>query len=207
MKVNLRPKTGDKRQSSSNNISNHNPNNPNLFDDLRTYINELESLLKDTLSENFKLKMTFEKKSQSLEKKSQQKIEEKLKKYSMGNKYIDSIEKSFNQTNLKLLALSKEKKKQSNDYDNVINEDFSEVSKITEKYENKIAKLENDIITIKKEKEDMKNKYQNEFELMASVIYNLGFVYWSMKSDYEDKLKQNKGWLEMERIKQYNGDY
>ena len=25
--------------------------------------------------------------------------------------------------------------------------------------------------------------------------------------DYEDKLKQNKGWLEMERIKQYNGDY
>ena len=207
MKVNLRPKTGDKRQSSSNNISNHNPNNPNLFDDLRTYINELESLLKDTLSENFKLKMTFEKKSQSLEKKSQQKIEEKLKKYSIGNKYIDSIEKSFNQINLKLLALSKEKKKQSNDYDNVINEDFSEVSKITEKYENKIAKLENDIITIKKEKEDMKNKYQNEFELMASVIYNLGFVYWSMKSDYEDKLKQNKGWLEMERIKQYNGDY
>ena len=42
---------------------------------------------------------------------------------------------------------------------------------------------------------------------MSSVIYNLGFVYWSMKSDYEDKLKQNKGWLEMERIKQYNGDY
>jgi len=28
-----------------------------------------------------------------------------------------------------------------------------------------------------------------------------------MKSDYEDRLKQNKGWLEMERIKQYNGDY
>ena len=26
-----------------------------------------------------------------------------------------------------------------------------------------------------------------------------------MKSDYEDKLKQNKGWLEMEIIKQYNG--
>ena len=26
-------------------------------------------------------------------------------------------------------------------------------------------------------------------------------------ADYADKLKQNKGWLEMERIKQYNGDY
>ena len=78
MKVNLRPKTGDKRQSSSNNISNHNQNNPNLFDELRAYINDLESLLKDTLSENFKLKMTFEKKSQSLEKKYQQKAEEKI---------------------------------------------------------------------------------------------------------------------------------
>ena len=59
----------------------------------------------------------------------------------------------------------------------------------------------------KKEKEDLKTKFNDEFVLMSSVIYNLGFLYLSMKSDYEDKLKQNKGWLEMERIKQYNGDY
>ena len=89
---------------------------------------------------------------------------------------------------------------------NVINEDNNEI-KFMENYEIKIEKLENELRNCKKEKEDLNNKYKNEFELMSSVIYNLGFVYWSMKSDYEDKLKSNKGWLEMERIKQYNGDY
>ena len=203
MKVNLRPKTGDKRRSTSG-PSNNNPNSNSTIDDFRNYISELENLLKDALYENLKLKY----KSQSIEmKKQQQKIDEIIKKYSVGKIYLDNFEKTLNQTNLKLLALSKEKKLQSNDFGNVINEDNSEISAIKEKYENKIEKLENDLRTSKKEKEDIRNKYQNEFELMSSVIYNLGFVYWSMKSDYEDKLKQNKGWLEMERIKQYNGDY
>ena len=205
MKVNLRPKTGDKRRSTSG-PSNNNPNPNSSIDDFRNYITELESLLKDTLYENIKLK--YEKKSQSIEmKKQQQKTDEIIKKYSVGKIYLDNFEKILNQTNLKLLALSKDKNLQSNDFGNVINEDNSEISSVKEKYENKIEKLENDLRVIKKEKEDIRNKYQNEFELMSSVIYNLGFVYWSMKSDYEDKLKQNKGWLEMERIKQYNGDY
>ena len=205
MKVNLRPKTGEKRRSTSG-PSNNNPNPNSSIDDFRNYITELESLLKDALYENIKLK--YEKKSQSIEmKKQQQKADEIIKKYSVGKIYLDNFEKILNQTYLKLLALSKDKNLQSNDFGNVINEDNSEISSIKEKYENKIEKLENDLRVIKKEKEDIKNKYQNEFELMSSVIYNLGFVYWSMKSDYEDKLKQNKGWLEMERIKQYNGDY
>ena len=71
----------------------------------------------------------------------------------------------------------------------------------------KKSQIENKLNTSEKEKEDLKTKFNDEFVLMSSVIYNLGFLYWSMKSDYEDKLKQNKGWLEMERIKQYNGDY
>ena len=50
-----------------------------------------------------------------------------------------------------------------------------------ENYEIKIEKLENELRNCKKEKEDLNNKYKNEFELMSSVIYNLGFVYWSMK--------------------------
>ena len=74
-------------------------------------------------------------------------------------------------------------------------------------FQKKKNHFENQLNTSEKEKDDLKNKFNDEFVLMSSVIYNLGFLYWSMKSDYEDKLKQNKGWLEMERIKQYNGDY
>ena len=80
----------------------------------------------------------------------------------------------------------------------------------------KMNQAENKLNTSEKEKDDLKTKFNDEFVLMStrlwnidckkySVIYNLGFLYWSMKSDYEDKLKQNKGWLEMEIIKQYNG--
>ena len=188
-----RPKTGDKRKSvgsiPSNNYSN------SSFDELRIYITELESLLKVTLLENSKLKS--DKKLSAEIRKIQQKTDETIKKYSKGKLILDSIEK--NMTNIK-------KKTSDKSFNNVINEDDSEI-KFSESYEIKIEKLENELRNCKKEKEDLDNKYKNEFELMASVIYNLGFIYWSMKSDYEDKLKSNKGWLEMERIKQYNGDY
>ena len=186
-----RPKTGDKRLSVGS-ISN---NTNYSFDDLRTYIIELESLLKNTLLENLKLKS--EKKLNNEIKKTQQKTEETIKKYSKGKLILDNIEKN----------MANNKKKISDKLvNNVINEDNNEI-KFMENYEIKIEKLENELRNCKKEKEDLNNKYKNEFELMSSVIYNLGFVYWSMKSDYEDKLKSNKGWLEMERIKQYNGDY
>ena len=86
---------------------------------------------------------------------------------------------------------------------NIINQYESQLDEILEKK----SQIENQLNSSEKEKDDLKNKFNDEFVLMSSVIYNLGFLYWSMKSDYEDKLKQNKGWLEMERIKQYNGDY
>ena len=94
------------------------------------------------------------------------------------------------------------------------NSNDSKIQNIISKYESQIeaimekqTHIENKLNSSEKEKDDLKNKFNDEFVLMSSVIYNLGFLYWSMKSDYEDKLKQNKGWLEMERIKQYNGDY
>ena len=58
-----------------------------------------------------------------------------------------------------------------------------------------------------KEKEEIKNRYEKEFELMSSAIYNLGFQFWSLKLEDSEKLKQNENWLIRERIKQYNGDY
>ena len=95
-----------------------------------------------------------------------------------------------------------------------IDSNDSKIQNLIAKYESQLdeilekkSQVENRLNTSEKEKDDLKNKFNDEFVLMSSVIYNLGFLYWSMKSDYEDKLKQNKGWLEMERIKQYNGDY
>ena len=94
------------------------------------------------------------------------------------------------------------------------NQNDAKIKNLIAQYENQLeaiitkkSQIENKLNSSEKEKEDLKNKFNDEFVLMSSVIYNLGFLYWSMKSDYEDKLKQNKGWLEMERIKQYNGDY
>ena len=58
-----------------------------------------------------------------------------------------------------------------------------------------------------KEKEELKSRYEKEFELMSSAIYNLGFQFLSLKLEDSEKLKQNENWLVRERIKQYNGDY
>ena len=52
----------------------------------------------------------------------------------------------------------------------------------------------------------MQARYQKEFELISSVIYNLGFTFWSMKYEYEQKLIKNPNWLITERQKKFNGD-
>ena len=57
------------------------------------------------------------------------------------------------------------------------------------------------------ENDNLKMHFDKEFELMSSVIYNLGFQFWSLKCEDSEKLKQNENWLVKERIKQYNGDY
>ena len=90
-------------------------------------------------------------------------------------------------------------------------------SKLEEKNEDEIGEninnirliedLEKKIKKYEKEKEDSKIRYEKEFELMASAIYNLGFQFWSLKLEDSEKLKQNENWLVRERIKQYNGDY
>ena len=67
--------------------------------------------------------------------------------------------------------------------------------------------IEKRIKQYEKEKEELKNHYEKEFELMSSAIYNLGFQFWSLKCEDSEKLKQNENWLVRERIKQYNGDY
>ena len=86
-----------------------------------------------------------------------------------------------------------------------INEDLkyenSQLNELIKVLENKIENKD------EKEYENLKNRYEKEFELMASAIYNLGFQFWSLKLEDSEKLKQNENWLVRERMKQYNGDY
>ena len=212
MKVNLRRNTMDKEKRPQTGLSNG--NNGSSIDEFRLYINNLETLLRDALNENVKLRQQLNefsnKKNQIDIRKIQLKADELIKKYSKGKNYLNEIEKKMSQGKQLNIALKDVNK-------NVISNDSptdSNIQNIISQYESQLdailekkSQIENQLNSSEKEKDDLKTKFNDEFVLMSSVIYNLGFLYWSMKSDYEDKLKQNKGWLEMERIKQYNGDY
>ena len=214
MKVNLRKNTQDKEKRPQTVQMNSN-NNSTTIEEFRSYIINLETLLRDTLNENLKLRQQLNdltsKKNQIDSKKLQTKVEELSKKYSKGKIYLNDLEKKINSSRT-LNQNYKELNKNS-----IVSNDSSNDSKIQNiiaQYETQIeailekqTHIENKLNSSEKEKDDLKKNFNDEFVLMSSVIYNLGFLYWSMKSDYEDKLKQNKGWLEMERIKQYNGDY
>ena len=184
------------------------------IEDFRKYINSLESKIKEYANENVKLKQQLNQylnnKNQYDIKKEKIKTEELINKYSIGTMYLNAIEKKIELNPINQLAL-KDAKNTNNPNENQNN---MKIKNLISQYEaqleeiiNKKSRIEDKLNMSEKEKEDLKTKFNDEFVLMSSVIYNLGFLYWSMKSDYEDKLKQNKGWLEMERIKQYNGDY
>ena len=184
------------------------------IEDFRKYINSLESKIKEYANENVKLKQQLNQylnnKNQYDIKKEKIKTEELINKYSIGKMYLNAIEKKIELNPINQLALKDAKNTNNpneNQNDMKIKNLISQYEAQLEEIINKKSRIEDKLNTSEKEKEDLKTKFNDEFVLMSSVIYNLGFLYWSMKSDYEDKLKQNKGWLEMERIKQYNGDY
>jgi len=184
------------------------------IEDFRKYINSLESKIKEYANENVKLKQQLNQylnnKNQYDIKKEKIKTEELINKYSKGSNYLNAIEKKIELNPINQLAMKDIKNTNNpneNQNDMKIKNLISQYEAQLEEIINKKSRIEDKLNTSEKEKEDLKTKFNDEFVLMSSVIYNLGFLYWSMKSDYEDKLKQNKGWLEMERIKQYNGDY
>ena len=184
------------------------------IEDFRKYMNSLESKIKEYANENVKLKQQLNQyltnKNQYDIKKEKIKTEELINKYSIGKMYLNAIEKKIQLNPINQLAMKDIKNTNNpneNQNDMKIKNLISQYEAQLEEIINKKSRIEDKLNTSEKEKEDLKTKFNDEFVLMSSVIYNLGFLYWSMKSDYEDKLKQNKGWLEMERIKQYNGDY
>ena len=184
------------------------------IENFRKYINSLESTIKEYANENVELKQQLNqylnKKNQYDIKKEKIKTEELINKYSIGKMYLNAIEKKIELNPINQLAMKDIKNTNNpneNQNDMKIKNLISQYEAQLEEIINKKSRIEDKLNMSEKEKEDLKTKFNDEFVLMSSVIYNLGFLYWSMKSDYEDKLKQNKGWLEMERIKQYNGDY
>ena len=217
MKVNLRKNMEKEKRPQTVNLGKSSNTYDSLsVDDFRLYITNLENLLKDTLNENIRLRQQISeftsKKNQTEMKKYQARAEELIKSYSRGKIYLNDLEKKMSlgrqfHFNIKDININKNSinDNQNNDakIQNIISQYESELESLLEQK----FQVENKLNSSEKEKDDLKNKFNDEFVLMSSVIYNLGFLYWSMKSDYEDKLKQNKGWLEMERIKQYNGDY
>jgi len=206
MKVNLRKNLEKEKRPSTSSTS---TTTPSSIDEFRLYINNLESLLRDTINENVKLKMQINdlsaKKNQIDLKKLQTKADELIKRYSKGKTYLNDIEKKLIQKPplKELNKIITENPNGDNKMQGIINEYESQIEEILESK----SQLQSKLNASEKEKEDLQTKFREEFMLMSSVIYNLGFLYWSMKSEYEDKLKSNKGWLETERIKQYNGDY
>ena len=70
-----------------------------------------------------------------------------------------------------------------------------------------LKKKDEEIELLKKESLEMKDRYEKEFELIASSVYNLGLNYWSMKLEYTQRLSEKPSWLVKERQKYFNGDF
>ena len=171
------------------------------------------SLLKDLIERQNKIKIlekTIEEKNNKMGI-LQAKLDEKIKiikeKDIQLNKEIESnMELKFK---LEEINNNKNEIKEENKYKEalIINEDLKlENNQLNEIIKVMESKLEEKNID-EKEKEEIKSRYEKEFELMSSAIYNLGFQFWSLKLESAEKLKQNENWLIRERIKQYNGDY
>ena len=97
MKVNLRRNTMDKEKRPQTSLNN--TNNNSTIDEFRLYINNLETLLRDTLNENVKLRLQLNefsaKKNQIDIRKLQLKADELVKKYSRGKTYLNELEKKI----------------------------------------------------------------------------------------------------------------
>lgn len=126
---------------------------------------ELNTKLNELNSNNNKNKIDYESKyNEELE------INDELKNENLKlNDLISIMEDKLNEKN---------KEEIENDMNNI---------RMIEELEKKMKKTE-------KEKEDIKNHFNKEFELMASAIYNLGFQFWSLKYEDSQKLKQNENW-------------
>lgn len=121
------------------------------------------------------------------------------------------ILESENENYKSTLKIKEETIKIQEDHINSLTDEIDELKTENEKNlkesSNEINRKNEDIEFIKKESVEIKEKYEREFELVSSSLYNLGLCYWSMKVDYTQKLTEKPTWLTKERQKYYNGDF
>ena len=184
-------------------ISNLETKNTNLLKELMESKNKIKSLEKLLEEKNNKMGIL------------QAKLDEKIKLIKERDIQLNKEIESNMELKFKLDEVNSDNK--NNIETNEVNNKYKEILQLNEDLKIENSQL-NEIIKVmeikmeektfdEKEKEELKNRYEKEFELMSSAIYNLGFQFWSLKLEDSEKLKQNENWLVRERIKQYNGDY
>ena len=184
-------------------ISNLETKNTNLLKELMESKNKIKSLEKIIEEKNNKMGIL------------QAKLDEKIKLIKERDIQLNKEIESNMELKFKLDELNSDNKNNIETID--VNNKYKEILQLNEDLKIENSQL-NEIIKVmeikmeektfdEKEKEELKNRYEKEFELMSSAIYNLGFQFWSLKLEDSEKLKQNENWLIRERIKQYNGDY
>ena len=176
--------------------------------------NKKIEILQNKLDEKIKL---IKERDTQLNKEIENYMELNYKLNEIKNVPINDYEKKYKEE-LELNETLKDENLQLNELINVMKVKLTEKSKDNiegnennirdiNELEKKLKECEKEKEKFKIEKDNLKMHFDKEFELMSSVIYNLGFQFWSLKCEDSEKLKQNENWLVKERIKQYNGDY
>ena len=193
-----------------------------LLDQKNNLLKEKELALNKEVELNLKLQNKIDDLNNMLSEKNNNviNIEEDNKSVNELNKKIEILENKLEESEKKYTLqfnISEKLKIQNNILEGKIKKTgkvdvkdggkYEELLKVNEMMQHNLEEELKNKNIIKKEKEDMKNHYEKEFELMASAIYNLGFSFWTLKYENEENLKQNKNWLVQERMKQYNGDW
>lgn len=176
---------------------------------LENLVKELEKKFEENIMMYRKLKKGEEKEDNSNYEQLLRSKEDYIKQ--LENK-INKLENSKNENHSK-----EEKQKETNNINNDMKNNIiyylEKIQKLEKELETKnnfnesSKKKDEEIESLKKEILEMKDRYEKEFELIASSVYNLGLNYWSMKLEYTQRLSEKPSWLVKERQKYFNGDF
>jgi hypothetical protein len=179
-------------------------------DNLENLVTELEKKLEENIINYRKMKKGEEKEDESNYVQLLRAKEDYIKQLEIKISKLEIL-KSEN------LRLKEEKQKELNSFNNDMKNNImyylDKINSLEKELETKInnneslKKKDEEIELLKKEILEIKDRYEKEFELISSSLYNLGLNYWSMKLEYTQKLSEKPTWLVKERQKYFNGDF
>lgn len=126
--------------------------------------------------------------------------------------FIQQSEEQVNETEIlkKTISLKEDTIRELNESINALNEKINlfqnEIHNLNDRSNFEHNKKLEEFDLLKKENLETKDRYEKEFELIASSIYNLGLNYWSLKLSTSNELNEKPSWLKRERKKYYDGD-